>query len=151
LLKVTTRDGVRGVIAPDVILDDIDHIPSSAYQAEVTYEDPTDPKSRVVDAVVPTKRFVPFQKPGMRLENKALYTVKAFDPGGVLVQLPLEDQINNQIASPQDFVGLTHYERKEYTILFDRNKRKGLFCPTWGCYAEWDDKIDGFCNHVAER
>jgi len=152
LLKVSTReiDGekVRGIVLPDVDLDAIDFIPSAAYGAESELEDPNDSKSRVVDATVPEKRFVPFHRPGLRVETKALYTVKAIDPGGVLVQLPMEDQINNHVASPDDFVGLTGFIRQGFTVLYDLQKGKGLYCPTWGCWAEWNDSNQGFCTGV---
>jgi hypothetical protein len=150
--KPTTRtiddQKVRGVVLPDVDTDAFNHIPSTAIGSVAVREDESDVRSRIVDAEVPKGRFLPFDRPGRRIETKAIYTVKAHTPDGRLVQLPLEDQINNQIASPENFVGLQYYVRKGFEVFIDFATGKALFCPTWGCYAEWNDKYHGFCSEA---
>lgn len=143
------KDGVevRGVILPDVDREKLGfQIPSAAWGAKPVYEIPGDPTSRVVDAIVPTNRFVPFDKPGREVAAKAIYTVKAHHLNGRLTQIPLEDQINNNVASPETFVGLQPYVRKGVTFFFDMANGKGLFCPTQNCWAEWNDEFRGFCS-----
>jgi hypothetical protein len=69
-------------------------------------------------------------------------------PSGNLTQLPMENQINNHVASPQDNVGIKFYERKGFVVFYDFEKNKGVFCPTKNCWAEWNDKMQGFCCAV---
>ncbi len=87
-----------------------------------------------------------FAEPGRPVEHKVIYTVKAISPDGVLVQLPLEEQINNHVASPEDFVGLRFYTRKGFTVLWDFEHRLGVYCPTRDCWAKWNDSFDGACS-----
>jgi hypothetical protein len=92
-----------------------------------------------------TTLTLPFDKPGKSLPGKQLYTIKAIDPSGVLVQLPWENQINNNIASPGDALGLRFYERKGFTLLFDFKTETGTYCPTLDCWAAWGE-FGGFCS-----
>lgn len=89
---------------------------------------------------------VPFAPPGRKVEHKVIYTVKALSPDGVLVQLPLEEQINNHVASPEDFVGLRFYTRKGFNLFWDFEQRLGVFCPTRDCWAKWNIQFDGACS-----
>lgn len=155
-IQITTKeiDGeeVEGIYLPDVDRDSFDHIPSAALGATVEREDPADRRSAVLDAEVPTKRFLAFQAPGKRVAGKRIYTVKALARDGRVVQLPLEAQINNQVASPQDFVGLQFYVRKGFTPLFDMVSGVPLFCPTFDCWAKSGDvagtkgRLGGYCT-----
>lgn len=92
-----------------------------------------------------------FAPPGRRVEHKVIYTVKAIGPDGTIVQLPLEEQINNHVASPEDFVGLRFYTRKGFRLLWDFEQSKGVFCPTRDCYAAWNDEFSGTCSPQHEK
>lgn len=94
---------------------------------------------------------LPFTEPGGRTPSRGLYTVKAVSPDGVLVQLPLQDQINNNTASPEDYVGLRVYQRKGYQLLFDIDTARGVYCPASDCWAPWLDQFRGACSGVHER
>jgi hypothetical protein len=150
--KEVNGEEVRGIYLPNVDADSFDHIPSAAYEAVAEREDPNDPRSPVMDAVVPDGRFLPFQPAGKRVPGKRIYTVKAIAPDGRVVQLALEEQINNQIASPADFVGLQFYVRKGFIPLFDMVTGTPVFCPTFDCWAEAGEvqgsknKLGGFCT-----
>lgn len=87
-----------------------------------------------------------FAEPGARVEHKVIFTVKAINPHGVIVQLPLENQINNHVASPDDFVGLRFYTRKGFVLLWDFENARGVFCPTRDCHAAWNDEFSGTCS-----
>lgn len=89
---------------------------------------------------------LPFTPPGARLPAKSIFTVKAISPDGVLVQLPLEDQINNNTASPADFVGLRVYQRKGFQILMDLSTGQKVYCPGWDCYAPSLEQYRGACS-----
>lgn len=89
---------------------------------------------------------LPFTPPGARLPAKSIFTVKAISPDGVLVQLPLEDQINNNTASPADFVGLRVYQRKGFNILMDLSTGRKVYCPGWDCYAPSLEQFRGACS-----
>ena len=93
---------------------------------------------------------LPFAEPGLRLPTKSLWTVKAISTDGVLVQLPLENQINNNVASPSDFVGLRAYQRKGFQILMDLNTGVGVYCPGWDCWAPWRSEFRGACSQFHE-
>jgi hypothetical protein len=137
--KVITRDGQRGIALPDVDLEQMVTDPTSAYG------------SIIEDGVwvgVPTDRFVPFMKPATRIEKKALYTVKAVSPDGVLRQLPMEGQINNHVQSKDTGLGLQPYIRKGYVVFWDPTDGRTAFCPTWGCFAEPDKKFGNFCSQA---
>lgn len=135
-----TEDG-KGVILPDV---DTERYPeaSAAYLAKVTFEK----DGKIKNVTVPKGRVLPFDKPARRVEAKRLITVKAHRPDGGIVQLPLEGQINNQVASPADFIGLRGFIRKNFTIFFDFETGQPAFCKTWGCYAEALPELDGYCH-----
>ena len=141
---IKTIDGVRGIVLPDIVREDLLTIPSAAFGATAVLGD----DGQVLDAEVPTERFVPFAKPGLRVEADRLYTVKAMTTSGVLVQVPLEDQINNQKAAPGMAVGLSIYSIKGHTIFYDVATQIGAYCPTKNCWAEWNAKINGFCTEV---
>lgn len=135
--KVITRDGQRGIVLPDVVREDLDRDPTAAFGSVV--ED-GEWKS------VPKDRFVPFAKPGGRLEAKRMYTIKAHSPDGVLRQIPLEGQINNHTASPDTGLGLQLYIRRGYVVYWDPADHSTAFCPTWGCFAEANKKFNNFCT-----
>jgi hypothetical protein len=134
--KVTVQDGERGITLPDVDWEDRTTDPTSAYG------------SIIEDGVwisVPDNRFMPFQKAGRKIEKKAIFTVKAMSPDGVLRQLPMEGQINNHVQSASTGLGLQPYIRKGYTVFWDPTDGRTAFCGTWGCYAEPDKKFGNFC------
>ena len=87
-----------------------------------------------------------FTEPRAERRVRALFTVKAFDKDGALVQVPLADQINNQVSSPESMVGLRLYERKGYKLLWDFDRGKGAYCPAGDCWAKWNDSFAGFCS-----
>lgn len=146
--KVVTRevDGEkrRGLILPNVDQTAFDFPPTAAYGSETTKDD----SGRVLEVVIPEDRFVPFAKPGGRLETKALRMIKAHTPDGRLVQIPMEDQINNHIASPENGIGLQPYIRKGFLVYWDPQTGKTAFCQTWGCWAEakYTKELNGFCS-----
>ena len=129
----------EGLILPNVDREEYP-TPSGAYGAEAVLDD----DGRVVSVELAKDRLMPFAKPGKAVKHDVLYTVKAMKPSGAVVQLPLEDQINNQVASPENMVGVSPYVRKGYILFWD--KGKGVFCPTKDCFAKWDDKFTGFCH-----
>lgn len=93
---------------------------------------------------------LPFTEPGLPTPVKNIYTIKALSPDGVLVQLPLADQINNNVASPEDFVGLRVYQRKGFQLLFDLDTATGIYCPLWDCWARWSHQYRGACSPTHE-
>lgn len=129
----------RFLVLPKIDLEEHE-MPSTAYGVSVEHDDDGRPLKVELGA-----RRVPFDRPGKRVEAKRLYTVKAVKADGTLVQVPYEEQINNQKASPQDALGLRVYQRRGQHMLFDFETHKGAYCPTWGCWAEWNDDFDGFC------
>lgn len=136
--KVVTKeiDGekVRGIMLPAVDPDATNHEPTAMYGGTME------------------ERFMPFQPAGKRVEAKAIYTVKMLKLDGSVVQVGLEDQINNNVAAPSTFLGLHPYVRKGFTIFFDAGTGVGAFCPTWGCWAEWDKKADGgYCSETHQK
>ncbi len=133
-----TKDGVT---LPNVDRERYPN-PSAAFGAVATLDD----DKRVVSVELEEDRFFPFSKPALRVKHDVLYTVKAMKPTGVVVQLPLEDQINNQVASPENMVGVMPYVRKDYILFWDMATGKGVFCPTKDCFAKWNDKFAGFCH-----
>lgn len=81
-------------------------------------------------------RVLYFQSPGRNLAKKRLYTVKAIHRDGRLVQLPFEEQIqNNAGGDPADAIGLHRYERKGIHILIDWPTLIPVYCASWGCFA----------------
>lgn len=135
-----TEDG-KGVVLPDVDLERYPE-PTTAYGAKVDLDE----EGKVLSVKLPKERTLMFDKPGRRLETKRLVTIKAHHPNGSIQQLPLEGQINNQIASPSDFVGLRGHLRKGYVVFFDFDRGVPAFCKTWGCYAEAQIETGGFCT-----
>ena len=131
----------EGVTLPNIDREEFP-MPSAAFGAVVE----VDKEGRVLSVELEEDRFFPFSKPGSRVKHDVLYTVKAMKPSGVVVQLPMEDQINNHVASPENLVGLAPYVRKDFILFWDTKKGKGVFCPTKDCFAKWDDKFTGFCH-----
>ena len=141
--KTKTVDGQRGVVLRDIDREDHE-FPSSAYGAEVEHDEDGNPNK----VTFPEVRFLPFADAGKRLPVKKLFTVVAEKPNGVVTQLPLEDQINNNTAAPDMYIGLQFYTRKGFNVFFDFETGEGAFCPTWDCWAEWDKKFNGYCSDL---
>jgi len=139
--KTGKVDGKEGVFLRDVDRE-IFELPESAFGADVELND----DGHAVEVTLPEKRFMPFADAGARVEAKRLYTVKAEKTDGTIVQIPLEPQINNNVAAPDMFIGLQHYTRKGYNVLFDLETGIGAFCPTWGCWAKWNKDTEGYCS-----
>jgi hypothetical protein len=79
---------------------------------------------------------LPFHAPALRVQRKALYTVKAVHRDGRLVQLPFEEQINNTGgADLMDAIGLRRYQRKGIAILIDWNTMVPIYCAAFDCWA----------------
>lgn len=140
--KTKKKDGVEYLVLDAVDSEQLDYEPASAYGADVEL----DSDDRVTKITFEEERLMPFSKPGVRVEAKQLYTVKAMKPDGTVIQVPLERQINNQVASPENAIGLRSYERRGFTFFFNFDTHEGAFCPTWGCWAKWDKKFDGHCS-----
>lgn len=87
-----------------------------------------------------------FEPAGTQRKLKRIFTVKAFSPDGTLVQLPVADQINNNVAGSDQLIGLRHYVRKGYDVLWDFDKGVGAYCPMGDCYAKWNDAFRGYCS-----
>lgn len=139
--KVVTRDKQKGIELRTVDRELFD-LPAAAFGAEVEH----DKDDRVVSVNLPEERFIAFAPAGKRVAAKRLYTIKAEKADGTLIQVPLEDQINNNIASPQNAIGLQVYSRRGVNVFFDFETGEAAFCPTWDCWAAWDSKNDGFCS-----
>jgi hypothetical protein len=131
----------QGVKLPPVDRE-LFELPSSAFEAEVEHDNDGNPK--IVELA--EERKIMFAQPGRPVRHDVLYTVKAVKPDGTIIQIPLEDQINNQIASPENVIGLQGAVRKGYLVLWDFGTNKGVFCPTKDCWAKWNDDISGFCS-----
>ncbi len=116
--------------------------PQTAYGAVIE----EDENGKSVFVSLAEDRIFPFNKPGKPVKHDVLYTVKAVKPSGAIVQLPMEDQINNQGASPENMIGVAPYVRKDFILLWDQATGKGVFCPTKDCWAKWNDKFAGFCH-----
>lgn len=116
--------------------------PAAAFEAESEF----DKDGNAIATELAEERTIKFAEPGRPVKHDVLYTVKAIKPSGAVVQLPLEDQINNQVASPENVIGLQVYVRKDFTVLWDFAKNVGVFCPTKDCWAKWNDKFAGFCH-----
>lgn len=139
--KVVTRDGNKGLLLREVDRE-YNENPSSAYGSTSTF----DKDGYVTNTELPEERFVPFAKAGRRTGSKRIYTIKAEKADGTLIQIPLEDQINNNVASPENAIGLQLYSRRGVNVFFDYETGEAAFCPTWDCWAAWDPKLDGFCT-----
>lgn len=98
----------------------------------------------ILDEAKATK--LQFHKPGQNLPKKRLYTIKAFNKGGVLIQLPFEPQVqNNAGGDPGDAIGLRRYERKGHMLLIDWQTMQPVYCAAWDCWAQADG-VTGFCS-----
>ncbi len=98
----------------------------------------------MIDEAKATK--LQFQKAGQNLPKKRLYTIKAFNKVGVLIQLPFEPQVqNNAGGDPQDAIGLRRYERKGHFLLIDWQTMQPVYCAAWDCWAQADGRT-GFCS-----
>lgn len=138
--KTKTVDGVKGIVLPKIDRE-LHELPSTAMGAKVRLDNDGNPIEVVDEA-----SFVPFADPGKRVASKRLYTIKVIKGDGTLIQVPFENQVNNNIASPENAIGLRGFQRKGFQVLFDFETHTAAFCPTWGCWAEWNDKLDGFCS-----
>lgn len=138
--KVTKKDGEQGITLRTVDRELVD-MPTSAYDSYTEH----DSDGRPLRVDLAEERFLPFAKSGGRVAAKRLYTVKGEKADGTVIQIPLEDQINNNIASPQNAIGLQHYSRRGINVFFDFETGEAAFCPTWDCWAQWNKEFDGFC------
>lgn len=141
--KTKTKDGVKG-IALRVIDRDEYEFPAAAYGSETEH----DKDGRPAKVDVPEERFLPFAAPGGRVGAKRLYTIKGEKADGSVIQIPLELQINNNVASPENAVGLRAYDRRGINVFYDYETGEGAFCPTWDCWAAWNPKLEGFCTEA---
>lgn len=64
-------------------------------------------------------------------EGGARRTLKMVKPDGTLVQIPVEDQINNQAGSLSD--GINRYKDKGFKLAVDEDRR--ILCPMENCYG----------------
>lgn len=138
---VKTRDKQKGIVLREIDRE-LHELPASAY-GSVTQHDHDD---KPISVELQEERFLPFNAPAGRVAAKRLYTVKAEKADGAVIQIPLEDQINNNIASPQNAIGLQGYARRGVNVWFDFETGEAAFCPTWDCWAQWNQKYDGFCS-----
>jgi len=140
--KTKRVDGVKGIVLREIDRELVE-LPTSAFGADVTIDD----DDRPIAVEIGDERFLPFAKPGKRVAAKRLYTVVGEKPDGTVVQIPLEGQINNNLAAPDMFIGLQFYTRKGFNVFFDLETGIGAVCPTWDCWAEWNKAkdMDGFC------
>jgi len=139
--KTKKVDGVKGIVLREIDRE-FHELPETALGADVTL----DKDGKATKVVLAEERFLPFTDAGKRVAAKRLYTVKAEKPDGTVVQLPLEGQINNNIAAPDMFIGLQFYTRKGFNVFFDLETGISAHCPTWDCWAEWNDEFEGFCT-----
>lgn len=134
-----TEEG-DGVKLPDVDREEFE-LPSYAFGAKVTRDKDGNPTK----VTLPKERVLKFAKPGKNVGFKRLFTVKAMKPDGTVIQIPLERQINNNVASPEDAIGLRKYTKRGYKAFYDFEHNQALFCGTWDCWAAADPKHGNFC------
>ena len=95
-------------------------------------------------------RYFVFAKAGQNLPKKRLYTIKGLHRDGTLVQLPAEQQIQNNAGGDEaDMIGLRRYQRKGILVLIDWETAVPLYCAAWGCFAQAEDHTSqnpGFCS-----
>ena len=139
--KTKTKDGQKYLVLRSIDRE-LHELPSSSFDSKTEHDKDGNP----VKVDVPEERLLPFAEPGRRVAAKRLYTVKAEKADGTVIQVPLEGQINNNVASPENAIGLRVYAGRGTTMFFDFETGEGAFCPTWDCWAEWNDKLDGFCH-----
>lgn len=99
-------------------------------------------------------RTLKFQEAGRNLPKKRLYTVKAIHKDGRLVQLPFEDQIqNNAGGDSSDAIGLRRYQRKGITLLIEWETLTPVYCAAWDCWARAANtgRFRGFCSERHAR
>jgi hypothetical protein len=139
--KIVKRDGKEGVLLRTIDREEYE-LPSTAYDSVTEHDKDGNP----IKVDLPEERFLAFAKPGGRIGSKRIYTIKAEKTDGTMVQVPLEDQINNNVASPQNAIGLQFYARRGMNVFFDFDTGEAAFCPSWDCWAKWNSKFDGFCS-----
>lgn len=91
---------------------------------------------------------------GRNLPKKRLYCVKAIHKDGRLVQLPFEQQIqNNAGGDEEDAIGLRRYQRKGIRLLFDFETFLPVYCAAWDCWAKAtvEGRSVGFCSDKHAR
>lgn len=90
-----------------------------------------------------------FDRPGRNLPKKRLYNIKGLHRDGRFVQLPFEEQIqNNAGGDPEDAIGLRRYQRKGIKLFIDMMTLVPLYCAAWDCWAqaEQEGQFVGFCS-----
>ena len=137
----TLPEAATGVKLREVNREDYE-FPSTAYGAKCKF----DKDGNVTGVTLPKERFLSFDKPGKRIDAKRLYTVKSEKANGAVVQLPLEGQINNNVASPDNYIGIRKYQKRGFNIFFDFETGIGAFCPARDCWAAWNNSFGGFCT-----
>lgn len=85
-------------------------------------------------------RGLTFEEPARQLEQgRALRTVKALKPNGIMAQLPFEGQVNNGAAGDvSDALGIRYYQRKwgkAGIIFMDFDTLQPVYCFARGCHA----------------
>lgn len=148
--RVRRRPGTRdqSFIASDIDVPtelDPDEFGPSAFSAVMQGKiTGSDTQEYSLDRLKATKLH--FQRPGANLPKKRLYTIKAFNRSGVLIQLPFEPQVqNNAGGDPQDAIGLHRYQRKGHILLIDWQTFQPVYCAAWDCWAQADG-VTGFCS-----
>jgi len=134
-----TEEG-DGIVLPAVDREEFE-LPASAYGAKVKH----DKDGNATAVTLPKDRVLKFAKPGGRVSGKRLYTIKAIKPDGAVIQIPLEPQINNNVASPENALGAQFYSRKGYQVLLDIATGEVVFCPTADCWAASNPQHGKFC------
>lgn len=92
---------------------------------------------------------LPFTAAGRNLPKKRLYNVKAIHRDGRIVQLPFEEQIQNNAGGDlEDAIGLRRYQRKGIKLLIDMQTLVPVYCAAWDCWAKADNtgNFVGFCS-----
>lgn len=141
--KTTKRDGKEGILLRTIDRD-VHEFPTSAHDSVSEL----DKDSRPISVELPEERWLEFAPPGRQIGAKRIYTIKAEKRDGSVVQLALEDQINNNVASPENAIGLQFYSRRGINVFFDFETGEAAFCPSWDCWAKWNPKFEGFCSEV---
>ncbi len=135
-----TRHTNKKIPLPEIDSDDLQ---SAGWQANVTQ---VDSDGKPIDWEADPEREVYFDTPGGPLAGKRLKVMKALMLDGRLVQLPVEPQINNQVAGDEaDRLGLQRYIRRGAQLL-TRKDNSPIVCMAWDCWAEAQAKFAGFCS-----
>lgn len=130
---------------PSPVAEDSDNWGPTAYAAEPVGEITHDASTQEFVINEERRTVLHFAPPGQPLGKAGLFCIKAFTPSGILVQLPLEGQVNNQTAAPESLVGLRKYSDRGYTALFDYETNLPVYCSALDCWAEARPK-DAFCS-----